>query len=88
MLTSDVRDLVLLNGATFIPMGALEACFQVQAADDDVAEDDEEFSVIFEAANPKDVVNGSTLVTISDNDGMARFSFLYSGVKMLLTTQE
>lgn len=52
-----------------IPSGLYEACFQVRAVDDDIIEDTELFTVMVETSNANDVVNGTTLMIISDNDG-------------------
>lgn len=51
----------------------MEACFQLEAINDDIAENDEIITITFEAANPMDIVNGIATVTIFDNDGMSRY---------------
>ena len=53
-----------------IPIGVCEACFQFEAIDDKVVESVEDAILVFETNNPNDVVNGSTIIVIVDNDGM------------------
>ena len=53
-----------------IPPGESQACLQLLATDDEIVEDSEVFIVTIETGNTNDVVNGTTYVTISDNDGM------------------
>ena len=47
--------------SAFIPPGSFEACLQLVAADDDKAEGDEVFTIVFKTMNPIDI--------ISDDDG-------------------
>ena len=68
MITT-AKDLSVFNQTTFIPVGKFKACLQILATDDDIAENDEIFTITFKATNPKDKVTGSASVTISDNDG-------------------
>ena len=66
------RDLTALNLTIFVPVGQMEACFQLVAINDDIAENDEIITITFEAANPMDIVSGTVTATIFDNDGMFR----------------
>lgn len=66
---STAKDLSVFNQTTFIPVGKLEACLQILATDDDIAESNEVFTIMFKAANPKDMVTGTASVTIFDSDG-------------------
>ena len=52
-----------------IPPGDSEACLQLLATDDEIVEDDEHFIVMAETVNSNDIVNGTTSIIISDNDG-------------------
>ena len=38
------------------------------AVDDEIIENDETFTLVVEATNPNDIVEGNTTVVISDND--------------------
>lgn len=58
-----------MNESTVIPPGISEACLLLLAIDDEIIEDNERFTVIVEAKNPSDMVNGTTMIIISDNDG-------------------
>ena len=62
-------DLILMDLMAVIPPGASETCFQLQAVDDEIVEDNELFMVMVEAVNPNDVINRTALVMITDNDG-------------------
>ena len=63
--------------ATIIPPGLTRACLQLEAIDDEIVEDNELFMVIIEAVNPSDSVNGTTSLTIYDNDGKCIHVILY-----------
>ena len=61
-----------------IPIGVCEACFQFEAIDDEVVENIEDVVLVVEPNNANDVVNGSTMIFIADNDGMNKTtSFTY-----------
>lgn len=49
------------------------ACVFVVAYEDNIVEDEEIVPISVIALNPNDVVNGSTYVIITDNDGKAIF---------------
>ena len=53
-----------------IPPGDSEVCLILRAADDEIVENSELFSVTVETTNQNDVANGTALILISDNDGM------------------
>ena len=58
-----------MNESTIIPPGVSEACFELLAVDDEIVEDNECFTVMVKAENPSDLVNGTTVMIIFDNDG-------------------
>lgn len=58
-----------MNEPNVIPIGVLKMCLQLEAIDDRVVEGVELFTVTAQPTNPSDMVNGSTTVIISDNDG-------------------
>ena len=62
-------DFIIISEPTEISMGTREACLQLTATDDSVAEQDEVFTVMVQPLNPSDQVNGSTSIIITDNDG-------------------
>ena len=62
-------DLNILNQSTIIPPGIYEACLELLAVDDEIVEDNELFKVMVNAENPSDMVNGTTMIIILDNDG-------------------
>ena len=64
-----VSDFLVVNTSTIIPPGVFEACLQLVAIDDEIVEDSEVFTVVVEAMNPNDMVNGTASIIISDNDG-------------------
>ena len=64
-----IGDFTIANMMNVIPPGVSEACLQLQAVDDEIVEDDEYFTVTVETGNSNDMVNGTTLLIISDNDG-------------------
>ena len=72
MITT-AEDLSVFSQTTFIPVGKFKACLQILATDDGIAENDEVFTITFNATNPKDRVTGNASVTISDNDGKDSF---------------
>ena len=63
-------DYNITNVPTVIPVGVLEACFQLVAIDDTIVESDEGFTLVIEAANPNDEVIENATVIIVDNDRM------------------
>ena len=65
-----VSDFTIVNVSTIIPPGVFEACLQLVAVDDETVEDHELFIVVVETINPSDMVNGTTSIIISDNDGI------------------
>ena len=54
---------------SIIPPGESEACLQLLPVDDEIAEDRDIFIIMVETENPHDLVNGTTVVIIYDNDG-------------------
>ena len=68
-LHADNNDFSVVSEETVIPAGALQACLQLVAVDDNIVEGTEVFTVMVEPFNPGDKINGSTSVIISDNDG-------------------
>lgn len=59
-----------MNASIAIPPGESEACLQLLAADDVIVESEESFTLMVEAVDPSDTVNGNVLISISDNDGI------------------
>ena len=53
-------DLNITNQPVVIPVGKSEACFQLVAVDDETAESNETFTLVVEATNPNDMVDGNT----------------------------
>ena len=68
--TGDV-DVAIINGTT-LTIDALSnsACLTIEAVDDQIAENTELFNVTAAPSNILDVVNGTTDIYITDNDGM------------------
>ena len=65
-----INDYTIENMTNVIPPGESQACLQLLATDDKIVEDSEVFIVTIETGNTNDVVNGTTYITITDNDGM------------------
>ena len=61
-------DFNVINQPAEISIGASEACFQLEAVDDDIVEAEEEFTLVTETIHPNDTVDGSTRVVVTDND--------------------
>ena len=55
--------------STVISSGASEACLLLLAVDDEIVEVNELFTLVVEAENPRDTVNGNTSIIVLDNDG-------------------
>ena len=68
-LFADKSDINITNELVIIPIGVSQVCFEVFAIDDAILESEESFTLVVEAMNPNDVVDGNTTVVISDNDG-------------------
>ena len=66
-------DLVLANESTIIvpPINdpVLPICLTLVANDDQIVEGTESFNFTVRASNPLDMVNGSTTIDITDNNG-------------------
>ena len=62
-------DFAILNLTTNIPPGLTKACLQLEAINDEIIEDNEQFTITFKAMNPRDSVNGTTSLIVDDNDG-------------------
>ena len=63
-----------------IPPGYHKACFDIEAVDDDIIEPHDLITVTTMAVNPNDVViNGTTTITVIDNDGMCLKINSYKG---------
>ena len=69
-------DLVLANESTIIipPINGSvltppQICLTIVAYDDQIVEETESFNFTVRASNPLDMVNGSTTIDITDNDG-------------------
>ena len=66
-------DLVLANESTIIvpPINdpVLPICLTLVANDDQIVEGTESFNFTVRASNPLDMVNGSTTIDITDDDG-------------------
>lgn len=65
----DAGDYSLSHLPVNIPTTVSETCFQITAIDDDIVENNEEFTLIVDTINPNDMVDGNATVNISDNDG-------------------
>lgn len=75
-------DFTIISEPTGIPMGTREACLQLTAADDSIAEQDEVFIVMIQPINPSDQVNGTTAIIITDNDGKLTNLGMYLRVRL------
>ena len=69
-------DLVLANESTIIVppingpvLAPPQICLTIVAYDDQIVEGTESFNFTVRASNPLDMVNGSTTIDITDNDG-------------------
>ena len=63
-------DLDISDLPTEIAVGSYEACFQLEAVDDEIVEAEERFTLVVEARNKYDTVDGNTTqITVFDNDG-------------------
>ena len=61
---------VIIESAV-IPPGNFVTCFEIEAVDDDITEDNDTAIATVQPLNPNDLVlNGNTSITIIDNDGM------------------
>ena len=69
MLYADSSDFAIRNTTSIIPPGLTRSCLQLEAFNDEIVEDDELFTIMYEAVNPRDSVNGTTSLIICDNDG-------------------
>ena len=64
-----------MNESTIIFPGVTEACLELLAVDDEIVEDTELFKVIVNTESPNDMVNGTTMIIILDNDGIHDASY-------------
>lgn len=58
-------------------------CVTIEAVDDDIAEDTESFNLTAMSTNTLDVVNDTTDIDITDNDGILACQLLIVADKML-----
>ena len=68
-------DFSILNESNIILPGVSESCVELLAVDDEIIEGSELFTVIVNAENPSDMVNGTTTIIILDNDGIPDASY-------------
>ena len=64
-----VKDFNISNQLEVVPVNTSEVCFQLEAIDDEIVEDEEFYTLVVNALNPNDIVDANTTVVILDNDG-------------------
>ena len=67
----DRGDVNIMSSVIEIPIGESKACIQLEAVDDNIVENEEEFILAVKAINMNDVLDSNTTIFISDNDGMS-----------------
>ena len=68
-LHSDTGDFNTSDLPVEVPVGSIQACFQFEAIDDEIVENDEAVSLIVDTLNPYDTIASDSTIIISDNDG-------------------
>ena len=66
-----IAEIRVTNNSAVIPPGSFQTCFEIEAIEDEIIENKDILRATVQPLNPNDrVLNGSTLITVIDNDSM------------------
>lgn len=80
----DPNDVNITKSLIEIPIGDSEACVQLEAIDDIIVENEEEFVLVATAVNRYDVLDQNVTIFVSDNDGMIDMCTLCYSYRLIL----